>query len=473
VKLETDRSLAMPQRSKAQSTTAQTMISALWSALGGTPEMTERVEITAQGALPSVFAVSDFAAASVAAAGLALAEWSEARSGNMPSVTVDRRLASLWFGFSIAPQDWALPPAWDPVAGDYASSDGWIRLHTNAPHHREAALKVLGTEAERDAVTAAVARWRGDELEAAIIGEGGCAAVMRNAHEWAEHPQGRAVLAEPLMRMDPGDAAEAFSVAFGPSRPLKGIKVLDLTRVLAGPVATRLLAGFGADVLRIDPPSWEEPGVVPDVTPGKRCARLDLKDKAGRERFKALLSEADVLVHGYRPDALEALGLGTEVRAGIRPGLIDVSHDAYGWSGPWKNRRGFDSLVQMSSGIAEAGMAAAGADRPVPLPVQALDHGTGYLLAAAAVRGLTLRQTQGTGSRWRTSLSRVGGFLAAHKQGSAGEVIGKAAPTDYSRDVEHTDWGRALRLNSPLRLGDAGMRWDRPAGELGRSQPAW
>ncbi|MCC0036352.1 MAG: CoA transferase [Hoeflea sp.] len=449
------------------------MTSALWSALGGAPDMSESVEISGQGSLPSVFAVSDFATAAVAVAGLALAEWTDARSGQMPPVSVDRRLASLWFGFSIAPQGWALPPAWDPVAGDYASSDGWIRLHTNAPHHRAAALKVLGTAADRDAVTAAVARWRGDELEAAIVAEGGCAAVMRSMRDWAEHPQGRAVLAEPLMRMDAGDAAAAFAGEFNPSRPLEGIRVLDLTRVLAGPVATRFLAGFGADVLRIDPPSWEEPGVVPDVTPGKRCARLDLKDTAGQERFKALLSEADVLVHGYRPDAMEALGLGTEVRAGIRPGLIDVSHDAYGWTGPWANRRGFDSLVQMSSGIAEAGMAAAGAERPVPLPVQALDHGTGYLLAAAVVRGLTLRQTQGTGSRWRTSLSRVGGFLAAHRQGPVADPIGKAEPTDYAPDVELTDWGPALRLSPPLRLGEAGMRWERPAGELGRSQPAW
>lgn len=463
----------MTLRSTGDDATVHAMISELWAALGGSPEASGCVEIVGRGSLPSVFAVSDFATASVATAGLALAEWSGARSGRMPSVTVDRRLASLWFGFSIAPQGWALPPAWDPVAGDYAAADGWIRLHTNAPHHRAAALKVLGTAAERDAVAAAVARWRGDALEAAIVAEGGCAAVMRSMRDWAEHPQGRAVLAEPLMRMEPGDAAQAFSGEFDPSRPLRGIRVLDLTRVLAGPVATRFLAGFGADVLRIDPPAWEEPGVVPDVTPGKRCARLDLKDKAGRERFKALLSQADVLVHGYRPDALEARGLGADDRAGLRPGLIDVSHDAYGWTGPWANRRGFDSLVQMSSGIAEAGMRQAGSDRPVPLPVQALDHGTGYLLAAAALRGLTLRRTEGTGSRWRTSLARVGGFLAAQPQGPVADPIGKAEPRDYAQEQELTHWGPALRLSPPLMLDGAAMRWERPAGELGRSQPAW
>ncbi|WP_375588149.1 CoA transferase [Hoeflea alexandrii] len=463
----------MPHRASAETDTAYPMISELWDALGGKPGMSGTVEIVGRGALPSAFAVSDFAAAAVASAGMALAEWSQARSGTLASVTVDRRLASLWFGFSIAPLSWALPPAWDPVAGDYASADGWIRLHTNAPHHREAALKVLGTAAERSAVAAAVARWRGDELEAAIVAEQGCAAAMRSTRQWAEHPQGRAVLAEPLMRMETGDEAAAFEGAFDLLRPLRGLKVLDLTRVLAGPVATRFLAGFGADVLRIDPPSWQEPGVVPEVTPGKRCARLDLKTGAGRERFRALLLEADVLVHGYRSEALEVLGLGSEVRASIRPGLIDVSLDAYGWSGPWANRRGFDSLVQMSCGIAEAGMRQAGADRPVPLPVQALDHGAGYLMAAAVLRGLTLRALERTGSRWRTSLARVGGFLAACPQGPVADPIGKAEPADYAQQVESTDWGPALRLRSPLLVGDAGMHWGRPAGELGASAAVW
>jgi crotonobetainyl-CoA:carnitine CoA-transferase CaiB-like acyl-CoA transferase len=463
----------MPHRSSAGTNTVHTMISELWDALGGRLEMSGTAEIVGHGALPSVFAVSDFAAAVVATAGLALAEWSHARSGALPPVTVDRRLASLWFGFSIAPQDWALPPAWDPVAGDYACMDGWIRLHTNAPHHREAALKVLGTAAERTEVAAAVARWRGDELEAAIVAEQGCAAAMRSTRQWAEHPQGRAVLAEPLMRMETGVEAGAFEGSFDLLRPLRGLKVLDLTRVLAGPVATRFLAGFGADVLRIDPPAWEEPGVVPEVTPGKRCARLDLKTNTGRERFRALLSEADVVVHGYRPDALEALGLGADLRASICPGLIDVSLDAYGWSGPWANRRGFDSLVQMSCGIAEAGMRQAGADRPVPLPVQALDQGAGYLMAAAVLRGLTLRAQTGRGSRWRTSLARVGGFLAACPQGPVADPIGKAEPADYAQQVEATDWGPALRLRSPLSVGSAEMHWDRPAGRLGASAALW
>jgi crotonobetainyl-CoA:carnitine CoA-transferase CaiB-like acyl-CoA transferase len=463
----------MTQPQTGDETRVRTMISGLWTAMGGRPDLLDQVMVTGEGSLPSIFAVSDFATAAIAASGLALAEWTEAGTGTAPDISVDRRLASLWFGFSIAPQGWELPPAWDPVAGDYPCADGWIRLHTNAPHHLKAALGVLGSAAEREAVAAAVATWRGDELEAAIVANGGCAAVMRSQKDWAEHPQGRSVLAEPLMRMEKGAGAAGFAQHFDASRPLNGIKVLDLTRVLAGPVATRFLAGFGADVLRIDPPSWDEPGVVPEVTPGKRCARLDLKNHAGRDRFKALLAEADVLVHGYRSDAMDTLGLGPDVRASIRPGLIDVSHDAYGWSGPWVNRRGFDSLVQMSCGIAAAGMAVAGADKPVPLPVQALDQGTGYLLAAAAVRGLTLRQTQETGSRWRTSLARVGGFVASCPQGPVGARVGKPEASDYADDIEQTAWGPALRLRSPVKLGDAVMRWERPAGELGTSRAEW
>lgn len=457
-----------------QNDMASAMLAGLWSALGGEAKFVEKARFAGQGALPSAFAVSDFAAAATANAGLALSEWIGVRSGYMPSLCVDRRLASLWFGFSIVPQGWELPPAWDAIAGDYKASDGWIRLHTNAAHHRAVALDVLDVAPECEAVARAVAAWRSDELEAAIVAKGGCAAVMRSLEIWAHHPQGRAVLAEPLMRIDQGaTAAPAFSAGFDPARPLAGIRVLDLTRVLAGPVATRFLAGFGADVLRIDPPGWDEGAVIPEVTPGKRCARLDLKQKTDRARFIELLSEADVLVHGYRPGALDALGLGAEQRAAIRPGLIDVSLNAYGWSGPWAGRRGFDSLVQMSAGIAEAGMRAGGADRPVPLPVQALDHGAGYLMAAAALRGLALRQTSGAGSRWRTSLAGVAGFLAGYRQAPEAGGIGKPAPADYAQSIEQTDWGPALRLRPPLSVAEAEMRWDQPAGELGAAEAVW
>ncbi|GJD62719.1 CoA transferase [Methylobacterium frigidaeris] len=436
-------------------------------------EATPPVRVTGAGALPSRYPVSDLAAASVAAAGLALAELVEARFRRRPGVTVDRRLAAFWFARSLHPQGWDLPPLWDPVAGDYRAADGWIRLHTNAPHHRDAALSVLGAPPERDAVAQAVARWRADDLENAVVAAGGCAAAMRSAGAWAAHPQGEAVAREPLIAWEAGGAGEPGLSGARPDRPLAGLRVLDLTRVLAGPVATRVLAGFGATVLRLDPPGWEEPGVVPEMTLGKTCARLDLKEPAGRARFEALLAGADVLVHGYRSDALAHLGLDAEVRARLRPGLIDISLDAYGWTGPWRARRGFDSLVQMSSGLAEAGMASAGAGRPVPLPVQALDHATGYLMAAASLHGLTQRLATGRGGTARLSLARTAVLLAAAPAPLPEEAPAALGRSDFAEGPEPTGWGPALRLRPPLTLDGVPMRWDRAAGPLGAAAPAW
>ena len=189
---------------------------------------------------------------------------------------------------------------------------------------------------------------------------------MRTQEEWKAHPQGVAVAAEPLVSATASVVGLIPDWPVPPERPLAGLCVLDLTRVLAGPVASRFLAGYGANVLRIDPPDWDEPGVVPEVTLGKRCARLDLRQTSDKDIFTALLANADILLHGYRPGALDRLGFGAEKRRSLAPGLIDVCLDAYGWSGPWAARRGFDSLVQMTTGIAATGMRWRHAERPVP-----------------------------------------------------------------------------------------------------------
>src|SRR5476649_2804547 len=291
--------------------------------------------------------------ASVAVASMALTAFMAESGFSVPKVNVDRRLASLWFSTTLQPQGWELPPVWDAIAGDYATVDGWIRLHTNAPAHRKVVEAVLGHHADRQMMAKTVKTWRKRELEQAIVVAGGCAAEMRSAQAWQEHIQGKSVAQEPLFQRSlfPSQSQPAWPVTR--QRPLQGIRVLDLTRILAGPIATRFLAGFGADVLRIDPYGWEEPGIVPEVVLGKRCARLDLKDATDRATFERLLGQADVLIHGYRPDALARLGLGVERCRELNPTLVDVALDAYGWTGPWRERRGFDSLVQMSTGVAE------------------------------------------------------------------------------------------------------------------------
>jgi len=249
--------------------------------------------------------------------------------------------------------------------------------------------------------------------------------------------------------------------------------VLDLTRVLAGPVATRFLAGLGAEVLRIDPPDWDEPGVLPSVMAGKRSARLDLRTPSGKATLETLLRQADILVHGYRPDALEGLGLGAVRRDALRTGLVEVCLDAYGWSGPWRARRGFDSLVQMSSGIADAGMRLMRKDRPHPLPVQALDHACGHVMAAAALTGLTHRMETGRGWRGRTSLARIAALLVSQGTAETNSEFAPETAADFEAAAEETGWGPARSAKSPISLGDAVLHWDRPAGQLGRDAPNW
>ena len=435
--------------------------------------MLDNVEEAGAGALPAVFPVSDLASASIAAAALALAEFIGARHGRVPHVRVDRRLASFWFDKLLRPIGWELPPIWDAIAGDYPAADGWIRLHTNAPAHRAAALRVLGIAAERATVAAAVSQWRADELEAAIVEAGGCAGAMRDLAAWAAHAQGRAVAAEPLIDVAPAGPGERAAWPVDASRPLHGIRLLDLTRVLAGPVATRFLAGFGVQVLRIDPPDWDEPAIVPEMTLGKRCTRLDLREGDARAAFETLLREADLLVHGYRPDALARLGYDAQRIRALRPGLVEVCHDAYGWTGPWQGRRGFDSLVQMSAGIAAEGMRRRGADRPVPLPVQAHDHATGYMAAAAALRGLTRRLTSGEATRSRASLARTAHFLAGFAARDDEPAFADESADDVAPPIEQTAWGPAQRLRSPVEIEGCAMRWDSPACALGSSDARW
>jgi hypothetical protein len=434
------------------------------------------IEIVGEGALPSVHAVTDFATGAVAAAATATNRLVEVLGGGTRSITVDRRLASLWFGWTLRPDGWTVPGPWDPVAGDYPTADGWIRLHTNAPHHRDAALRVLGVEPDRAAVATAVARWDGSDLEQAVVEGGGCAAQMRSAASWAAHAQGAVVAAEPLLgRRSTASAALRRALGATPERPLAGVRVLDLTRVLAGPVATRFLAALGADVIRLDPPAWDEPAVAPEVTLGKRCHRVDARTTAGGDVVRSLLRDADIVVHGYRPGALAGLGLDEARRTELAPGLVDVSLCAYGWTGPWTGRRGFDSLVQMSCGIAHAGMIQSGGERPFPLPVQALDHATGYLLAMAAIDGWTDRLTTGGGTVATASLARSATLLMRGPVGDLGGRIEPASPDDERPEVEATSWGPAHRLRPPVEIDGVPLRWTRGASALGSTPgpPTW
>jgi hypothetical protein len=456
------------------------VISRLWNAAGSPEERGRELPgaVTATGprsVLPSAFDVTGLATGAVAVATLAAARLAAARRDSLPpAVTVDSREASASFAGEglFRPVGWTRPPLWDPIAGNYRAADGWIRLHTNYARHRAAAERVLAAH-DRDTVRAAVAGQPAAEIEQAIVDAGGAAAAMHDRGDWLASAAGAATSpAPPLDITESQRSGPAAWTAAGSGRPFTGVRVLDLTRVIAGPVCTRFLAAYGADVLRIDPPGFGEvPSLLPETTLGKRTAALDLASPAGRATFEGLLADADVLVVGLRAGALARLGYDDHALTALSPGLVIASLNAYGWDGPWRNRRGFDSLVQMSCGIAADGAAAAGSDEPVPLPVQALDHATGWLLAAAIARALTRQLTAPVTAYIRTSLIGTASLLYTLDR-PAGQPP-RTDPGTFALEDATTAWGPAKRVPLPGHIEGIPPHWAQQAGPLGRHRARW
>ena len=452
------------------------------SAMGAPPPLSLGGE---DGGLPSVFHVSAFATACVAVATLAASELLAARTGESPrAVHVDRRHAAVAFRSErhVRTVTRPMPPVWDPLSGDYTTRSGVIRLHTNYAHHRAAALRALSLGAEeedREVVRRRLLELTAEDVEREVVLAGGAAAKLRTRDEWRAHPQGRAVAKEPLVFVRRALVSGARPLARAgtqpPKSPLAGVRVLDVTRVIAGPVCTRVLAAHGAEVLRIDPPGFHEvEALLGDTTSGKRCAALDLKSHEGRARFLDLCAGADVLVHGLRSDAFSRLGLSTEELLRHNPALVVVTHDAYGFSGPWSHRRGFDSLVQLSCGIAARGQEALSAAMPVPLPAQALDHGTGYLLAAAACRALTRAHTGAEISLVQLSLARTAELLMS--LGDDGDPRAADLPGDAAAPwVERVPsaFGPIDRVRCPGSIEGLLPAWKTAPGPLCIAAPSW
>lgn len=321
---------------------------------------------------------------------------------------------------------------WAPLSGDYEAADGWVRLHANYPHHADAVRRALGDDPAPE-----VARRSAVEVEDLVLAEGGAAAAMRSREDWLTNGPGATVRAEPLVAVDRLDDAppQAFAAA---DVPLSGVRVLDLTHVIAGPVCGRVLAAHGADVLHVTPPGWPVLlDLVRDTDFGKRQCVAGLDDG-----LRALVAGADVVVQSFRPDSLSRKGFGPADLAALRPGVVVVSISAYGHTGPWRARRGFDSLVQMSSGIA----AHAGMDRPRPLPAQALDHATGWLAAHAVLTALHRRATEGGSWHLRLSLARTAEWL--HDLGRQDEQASTVDVTPWLTETD-SDFGRLTHIRIP------------------------
>jgi crotonobetainyl-CoA:carnitine CoA-transferase CaiB-like acyl-CoA transferase len=438
-------------------------LASLWGALGGDRSRLHDVVVDNRARfLPSGLAVDALAVGAVGAALLAAAELAEARGAGRPRASLDAEHVALAFASErhLRDTDPTRPPLPTPFAGlsRFAPTrdGGWIRLHANYEHHRRALLDVLGTDeggaatalAERDAV----------ELETAIVAAGGVAAAVRTEEAWAVHPQGRALAALPLVeRRDLGPAVPAppsDRSEVPASRPASGVRVLDLTRVIAGPVATRMLAALGADVLRIDPPHLPELELqVLDGCVGKRMAELDLQRQEELAVLHELLDAADVLVHGYRPGALAAFGLDDAALAERHPQLVVTSLSAWGHTGLWGGRRGFDSLVQAACGIAVREATAEG--KPGALPVQALDHATGYLMAAAVLRGLAVRRREGRVEHSRLALARTALELQRLPQGARADDVAEPDPERHRLDL-----GGLSVISPPGALDGTALRWE-------------
>ncbi|MFJ7072301.1 CoA transferase [Streptomyces sp. NPDC098781] len=453
-----------------------TALDLAWSSVGGDPALIPHVStVVREGALEARLPVRELAGACVGACALAAAELGARRAGltEVPGVRLDDgAIATAFVSERHLLVDGRAPVNFAPLSRFWRTADGWVRTHANYPHHRArllAALKVA--EEDPDAVGAALAERSAHEVEDAVYAAGGLAVALRSPEEWAAHEQAAEVARRPLVEHEQSATARARALPpldGSPLLPAAGVRVLDLTRVIAGPVATRTLALLGADVLRVDAPQLPElPDQHADTGFGKRSATLDLA--ADRRAFEDLLAAADVVVTGYRPGALDRFGLSAQALAERHPGLIVAQLSAWGSYGPWRERRGFDSLVQVATGIAAI---EGTAERPGALPAQALDHGTGYLLAAAVLRALTERQEEGAGRCVRLALARTARWLVNEvAPGPRGDS--PYDTPDAWLGERDSGLGRLRYALSPVAFVDGPVDWARPPGVWGADPARW
>lgn len=427
---------------------------------------------------PSSYCIGTAAQTSIAAATLAASQIWQLRNNKSQRASVDMRHAAIEFRSERYLRIDGNPPPelWDKIAGCYKTSDDrWLRLHTNFPRHREGILELLQCDYDRDAVTQALLTRQAEKFEQEAADNSLLATMMRSREEWQEHPQGKVVSSQALFTIE--KIGEAPPTPFAPAaRPLSNIKVLDLTRVIAGPVCGRTLAAHGANVMRLTAshlPSMQP--LVIDNGRGKRSAHLDLRSQTSKAQLAELVSQSDVFVQGYRPGTIAARGFSPEQLAQKKPGIVSASLSAYGTQGPWAKRRGFDSLVQMASGINHEEARRSGTTDPKVLPCQALDHAAGYILSFAIMCALHRRMTIGGSWHVSTSLAQAGQWI---------ESLGHLPTIPECPDISQEDATPYL-MNIPSGFGTlsvvkhAGIlsvtpaHWELPSMPLGSHLPQW
>ncbi|HEV2548135.1 MAG TPA: CoA transferase [Stellaceae bacterium] len=453
--------------------------------LAGVPESAvETCRIVGRApVLPTRFRIGAAGAAAIAAAAMAANElWAERTHEPRQAIAVDLHHAVAALRSARYLRIDGKPPKepFDRLSGFYEAEGGRsVFLHCNFPHHRAAALGVLGLrgEVERTAVAAAVRDRDALQLEDAIHAGGGCAAFVRTPAEWAAHPQQSAIASLPLLEIERIGAAPPEPLPPAGDRPLAGVRVLDLTRVLAGPTCARTLAEHGAEVLKISAPHLPHSGEIEiDTGLGKRAAFLDLRDAGDIATLAALIRDGrcDVFSQSYRPGTLAARGFGADALAALRPGIVAVELSAWGRAGPWAARRGFDTIVQCSSGMAMID----GGDKPRLLPVSAIDYVSGYLMAMGAMVALLRRAREGGSWRVRVSLARTGQWIVERGLVDAAALDGlpKELPEDEIKRIT-METGSLLGVIRHLRpvaqMSETPPRWSHPPSPLGADPPAW
>jgi hypothetical protein len=435
--------------------------------------------------LPSKLATTEIGVAAVAAAGVAASDLARERDlvDHLPRVNVDSRaVATAFTSERHLRVDGKYRPIRDPLSTFVrCGDDRWVRLHANYPHHRQRLFDVLGLDQHTqdiNAVRTAASKWTAEGLEDCAFRNGALAVAVREIDEWRSLDQSRAVRKHPLIELTchqmPARPMQRHARRGRQNRllPAADLRVLDLTRVLAGPVASRTLALFGADVLRVDHPRMaEHPTTHLDTNFGKRSTLLDFDHPTDRRKLAELLETADIVVCGYRSGALHRFGLAPSELVAQYPGIIVVSLNAWGADGPWAERRGFDSLVQAATGISM--IEADGHSHPGALPVQAIDHATAYLSAAAALRCAALRVESGDSYHAQLSLARTAEWLLdAHDPTDLKDESDPGSASPWLRK-RTTEFGEIAYAGPALTIDGGPVDWSTPPPVWGASQPEW
>ena len=460
-------------------TAAQTALTELLT-LGGLPaSAADRVDLNGEDpVLPTQFKIGAAGGAVLAATGVAVSELWRLQTGRTQTVTVDVPAAAISLRSSryMRINGGPAPHERAPLMRFFPAADGrWVFLHANFPNLKEAALRILGVPDDVNAVAAAISKWKGEEFETAMHEGGACGSFVRTPEEWAAHPHAHAIAPLPAVEIIKiGDAPPRPLP--GGARPLSGVRVLDLTRVIAGPTAARTLAEHGADVLRITRIGLADSGSLDlDTGIGKLSANLDLREADQYAKMRELISTADVFSQSYRPGTLAARGFSPEALAEMRPGIVYVTLSAWGHEGPWRLRRGYDTVVQAATGLAHASGDASG---PKHLPVAAIDYVAGNLMAYGALVALARRATEGGSWMVRASLARAGkwivdrGLVKPADYANAPEDLPEDVVDRMCTEVDAPD-GRIRYLAPIVKLSETPAHWVRPPAPLGYHPAAW